>query len=238
MPTEHHITVNDGQKLSVVHHEAKTNKWMIFCHGFGSDKSGSYERRSQRATQEGYNAVRFDFRGNGESDGEFINANVSSRMDDLQAVINHFEPESFFIFGSSFGCKPAFHLCVNTDNFAGIIARSPVTYNNSIDHWRREVELNGSYEHSEGDVIDNRFFEDLDKYTFDLVENEIDAPALIFHGENDESIAFENSIKATQQLQTDVTFEKFHNEGHVYSDEAEKRMLDQAFNWTEYHNHS
>jgi len=48
------------------------------------------KKRAERIVEEGWNAVRFDFRGNGESDGEFIENGLSSKIMDLETVIEHF----------------------------------------------------------------------------------------------------------------------------------------------------
>jgi len=87
------IELNNGEEVAAVHHKADSDKWVFFCHGFGSDKEGSYEHRCERIVEEGWNAVRFDFRGNGESDGDFIDQNLSKKIEDLKSVINFFEPQ-------------------------------------------------------------------------------------------------------------------------------------------------
>ncbi len=72
MVEHHEVPVAGGESIAAVHHEAPSDRWFVCCHGFLSDKSGSHERRCRRAVQEGYNGVRFDFRGCGESDGAFV----------------------------------------------------------------------------------------------------------------------------------------------------------------------
>ena len=93
------IPVGEGEEISAVHHEAETETWIFFCHGFGSNKEGSYETRCKQAAEAGFNAVRFDFRGNGESDGEFVEQTLSSRIKDLKSVIEHFNPSKYALFG-------------------------------------------------------------------------------------------------------------------------------------------
>ena len=61
MPTEREIRV-DGERIAAAHHAADGDRWLFFCHGFRSDKAGSYEERCERAVEAGYDAVRFDFR--------------------------------------------------------------------------------------------------------------------------------------------------------------------------------
>ena len=85
MPERFEVEV-DGQSVVGVTHPTSGDHWLVFCHGFLSDKSGSYEGRCRRAVESGYNAVRFDFRGCGDSDGSFVDQTLSDKLADLQAV--------------------------------------------------------------------------------------------------------------------------------------------------------
>ena len=136
---KHRIEVEDGEEISAVHHETDSNKWIFFCHGFGSNKEGSYEARAERAVDEGFNAVRFDFRGNGESDGAFEEQHLSDKIGDLKACVEHFRPEKIFLFGMSFGGKVVFH-AADEIGAEAVIGKSPVTYNSVMGKFREAVE--------------------------------------------------------------------------------------------------
>ncbi|ADB63774.1 alpha/beta hydrolase fold protein (plasmid) [Haloterrigena turkmenica DSM 5511] len=138
--TEHRVTVADGETVAAVHHEAPGDDWIVFCHGFLSDKTGSYERRCRRAVEHGYNAVRFDFRGCGASDGRFVDQTLSDKLADLHAVLEYVAPPSIVLFGSSFGGKVAFHAAVDDERVEAVATRAPVTYNRAFDEYRAIVE--------------------------------------------------------------------------------------------------
>lgn len=224
------VKVEKNQELSVRYHPAGSDRWIFFCHGFGSDKEGSYEERAERAVKEGYNAVRFDFRGNGESDGDFIKQNLSSRIEDLKAVIDYFEPESYVFFGSSFGGKVVFHASLETEPEA-IITRAPVTYNRSMEDYREEIRQKGEVEKIPDKKVDISFFEDFDTYSFNDISEEIDIPVLIFHGSSDDLVDINDSFKACKNTGTDTTLQKFHGEGHSFTETAEEKMKDMTFSW-------
>lgn len=230
MTDKQFLNVEKGKEVATVYHEADSNKWIFFCHGFGSDKEGSYTSRCERAAKEGYNAVRFDFRGNGESDGEFIEQTLSSKIKDLKTVINHFKPENYVLFGSSFGGKVVLESTEELDPEA-LIGRAPVTYNSIMDKYRAVVEEKGSFTHHEGATIDKRFYNDLDQYSFDQTAEKLDLPILIVHGEDDSTVHFENSQKAQKSIETDVLLQKLKEEKHLFSDDAEDKMLELMFNW-------
>lgn len=231
MTEKHSIKVENSESIAAVHHETDSNNWIFFCHGFGSNKEGSYKRRAEKAVEKGYNAVRFDFRGNGESDGEFIDQNLSSKIKDLETVIEFFKPENYLVFGSSFGGKVALHHAAENPDIDGVIGRAPVTYNTIMSKYRSVVEEKGKFQHHEGATIDESFFEDLDDYKFDEISGKFECPIAIFHGGEDTTVHFKNTSKAARKLQTDVMIQKLKEETHSFTDKAEERMLEQIFNW-------
>lgn len=231
METTHSIPVGDEGSIAAVHHGAPGTEWIVFCHGFISDKSGSYEDRCERAVAEGYNAVRFDFRGCGDSSGAFIDQTLSSRIADLTAVVEYFGLDAYVVFGSSFGGKVAFHTAVTDDRVRAIGARAPVTYQESSGERRRIIEAEGMYEYDTSHRLDERFFEDLDTYSFEEITESIDCPVWIVHGGDDASVPCENSFRAAAALDTDVLVQKYAGEGHRFSRDVEARLQDQFFYW-------
>ena len=229
--TQHRIPVVDDEAVAAVHHEAPGDDWIVFCHGFLSDKTGSYEHRCRRAVDEGYNAVRFDFRGCGESDGQFVDQTLSAKLSDLRAVVDQFDPASYVLFGSSFGGKVAFHAAAQDSRVSAVVTRAPVTYNQVFDTYRQAVERNGECQFDTGDRIDGRFFDDFDTYSFATIDLEI--PIAIFHGSDDAVVDVAHSFDAAAQFETDVLLETFASEGHRFSREAETRLLERLFHWLE-----
>lgn len=231
MTERHEITVEDGEAVVGVHHPAPSDRWLVFCHGFLSDKSGSYESRCRRAVREGYNAVRFDFRGCGESGGAFVDQTLGHKLADLAAVLDYFDPASCALFGSSFGGKVAVHTAADDDRIEAVAARAPVTLNRALDGYRDAVAEDGIREFEDGRRIDGRFFANLDRYPFERVTDAVDSPVAIFHGASDDSVPVEDSFEAARRLGTDVLVEKFADEGHRFSQDAERRMRDRLFGW-------
>lgn len=243
MPTRHTIPVADGERVVAVHHTPDSRDgppWLVFCHGFLSDKSGSYEGRCERAAREGYNAVRFDFRGCGEADGAFVDQTLSDKRADLRAVLAHFGPESVVLFGSSFGGKVAFHTAAVADDSGGergvptveaVVTRAPVTYNRTFTEARHEVEREGSLTFETGQTVDARFFADLADHPFRGVVGAVDCPVLLVHGSADDSVDIADSFEAAAALETDVTLEKVQGEGHRFSAAGEQRLRTRLFDW-------
>jgi len=227
------IEVEDGEEISTALHSSDSDRWIFFCHGFGSDKQGSYKRRCERAVKEGWNAVRFTFRGNGESDGDFIEQDLSSRIKDLNAVIDHFEPESYVIFGMSFGGKVVFHQAIEDEDVKAVVAKSAVTFNGAMQEFKEGIDRNGEFTLYGEKTVDRRFIEDLDSYRFTQVTRELSVPVCMFHGRSDTTVDPEFTWKAARELEKSVRVEMYDGEGHHLSDNAEEKLLDSMFQWLE-----
>lgn len=231
--TDHRVPVADGQRVAAVHHEATGDDWIVFCHGFLSDKTGSYEHRCRRAVEHGYDAVRFDFRGCGESDGSFVESTLSGRLADLRAVLEYFDPPSVVLFGSSFGGSVAFHAAVEDSRVESVVTRAPVTDTRAFDDYRVVVEREGECRFDDDRRIDRRFVTDLETYDFDDVAASLSIPVAIVHGLEDASVDVADSFEAARSLETDVLLETVADEGHRFSRDAEARLLARTFHWLE-----
>lgn len=81
-----------GEKLAGVLHEAGSKDIVVLCHGFRSSKEGRTMLSLANAlTSENISIFRFDFSGNGESEGTFEYGNYYKEVDDLRDVILHFK---------------------------------------------------------------------------------------------------------------------------------------------------
>ncbi|XP_021715104.1 uncharacterized protein LOC110683064 [Chenopodium quinoa] len=86
------VVVNDqSEKLVGLLHDTGSKDVVVVCHGFKSSKEqetmvdicGALEK-------EGISAYRFDFSGNGDSDGAFAYGNYVKEAEDIRAVVKHF----------------------------------------------------------------------------------------------------------------------------------------------------
>jgi len=89
-----------------------------------------------------------------------------------------------------------------------VIGRAPVTYNTIMDKYKAVVQNKGKFTHHPGATIDQRFYDDFEKHTFDQVIAKLDVPVAIFHGADDTTVHPEHSFKAAESLETDVMIQK------------------------------
>lgn len=89
------IENNHDEKLSGILHETGSKQLVIVCHGFQSSKERiPMVNLAAALEKEGVSAFRFDFAGNGESEGSFQYGNYRREAEDLRAVVQHFRREN------------------------------------------------------------------------------------------------------------------------------------------------
>jgi len=97
-PTEHRIVIPNkhGEKLVGLLHPMSSNKIVVLCHGFmASKKSSVIVDLADAITKQGISIFRFDFSGNGESEGEFQYGNYRKEADDLHSVVSYLYQEKY-----------------------------------------------------------------------------------------------------------------------------------------------
>ena len=87
--------------------KAKTDRAVLLCHGFLSNKNSTTNKTLTRAlTEQGIATFRFDFFGQGESDGPFENMTVTIALDQALAALDWMAARGYKrigLVGSSFG---------------------------------------------------------------------------------------------------------------------------------------
>lgn len=109
------IISNEGQKIFAVLHlplQRSNIPAVVMCHGLGGHKSGRnrlYVRLAKQLAANGIASLRFDFRGSGDSEGDFTESTVEGFVSDalkaLEYVSNHpkIDPKRIGLMGRSFG---------------------------------------------------------------------------------------------------------------------------------------
>jgi hypothetical protein len=85
------LTNKHGEKLVGVLDDTGSRQLVVLCHGFQSSKeSGTLVNLAAALVSEGISAFRFDFSGNGESEGQFLYGGYWKEVEDLHTVILYF----------------------------------------------------------------------------------------------------------------------------------------------------
>ncbi len=224
-----------GDKIAVkVHLPAeKTRGTIVFCHGFGSDKEGSYKKRCEFFAKNGLKAVRFDFRGNYESSLEFKDATLSTRIEDLERILEKFEDNNTVVHGTSFGGLVSIITTNKSEKIDFLGLRSPVTNLESISGIRNQVLEDGFYQHMPGKKVGRKFVEDLENYDLTGISEGINNPTLLMHGTKDKVIDIMYSETFFDKLKSKKRFIKYGGQGHRFDEETDFLSLNHVLEWFE-----
>ena len=108
---------NKGQKIFGMLHVPKTETQgvypvVLFCHGFGGNKVGRHRlfvRLSEHLSTSGIASLRFDFRGSGDSFGDFRDTTIESQIQDCEIAADFLskhpliDKDKIALLGSSLG---------------------------------------------------------------------------------------------------------------------------------------
>ena len=95
---------SDGLRLCGIFSEPnnKTRKCIVLCHGIGNvdkDEDGIFVQLSQALAIMGFGVFRFDFRGQGESEGKQIDMTITGEKRDLESAVNFLKEKGYIYFG-------------------------------------------------------------------------------------------------------------------------------------------
>ncbi len=118
---------------------------VINCHGFTGTKDVHFHPGlSRELCKKGFVALRFDFTGNGESEGEFSEGNITQEVTDIKkavdllSTLDYVDKERIGISGHSMGGAVVTYACTKDNRIKAVAALSPSV------NWKEYVEQNFS----------------------------------------------------------------------------------------------
>jgi alpha/beta superfamily hydrolase len=213
---------------------------IILCHGFSTSKDGrTYVRLEEILNDKKISTFRFDFYAHGESEGNFQEITTSEAVDDVQNAIEFLKKsgyEKIGLVGSSFGGLASILTASQSDDLYLLALKSPVSDYKSmahtrssdeeIDDWKNKGYIELDSVNEERRRLNYSFYEDAEKVNAYEASRKIKIPALIVHGDEDETVPIEQSIK-TARLIEDCRLEIIAGCDHFYSSpEHFEKLLD------------
>lgn len=216
--------------------DEKKGGTILLNHGFTSGKK-EYKDEAKYLKRKGYEAFRWDRRGYGDSTGdkdediEYLT--LSSGTKDLENVVNYLKDrwsieEGLAAYGSSFGGKITLHYSAEHPEAFDVLAlRAAGSY---FDLIREEIYdlLRNKKGYTEDDV--EMFMEDLRSYDAEKAVKKIQNPTIMFHGDDDEKVPIENSLRLLRNLDITRSLNIFKGWGHDFDEDEE--MLGRTLNLT------
>ncbi|MBI2129769.1 alpha/beta fold hydrolase [Candidatus Woesearchaeota archaeon] len=218
---------------------SKDRPIIILCHGFSSSKdSKTFVELEKILNEKGISTFRFDFYGHGESEGKFEDVTISEAVDDVLNAIKFLKQKGYKkigLMGSSFGGMASLLAASKTNDLYVLALKSPVSdYLREIiaqiskyplNVWKKQGFI--YYTNSKGNKfrLNYSFFEDAKTVSGYEAAKKIKIPTLIVHGDKDESVPIEQSIK-TAKLIKNCKLEIIKGADHRYTNpEHFEKML-------------
>ena len=118
--------------LAAVLHEANSDKIVIFAHGFTGSKHESgrlFVMAARSLSSAGFNVLRFDFMGEGDSSGDFNQMTPNTRITDLTAALSWAKRRKFArigLLGLSLGGATAICTAAQSPGVSALVTWSTV----------------------------------------------------------------------------------------------------------------
>ena len=187
----------DQQVFGVLHlPESTPAPGSIMCHGFTGHKAETHRLFVDAArdfTRNGLAVLRFDFRGSGDSEGEFHEMTVSREIEDARAALDFLasrpevDPARLGVLGLSLGGCVAACLAGTDDRVRALVLWA------AVGHMERTFD--GLAPEFTGDVLDmtgwplgRGFLDDLPNIQPLKQLEKYVGPSLVVHGSNDETV--------------------------------------------------
>jgi len=212
--------------------DEKKRPVIILCHGFTTSKeSFTTIKLEEILNKENIATFRFDFFGHGESEGNFSEITISEGVDDILQAIEYLKSLGYSkigLFGSSFGGTCSIMAASKSNDLYLLTLKSPlVNYIERDLAKKSKKELDDWKEKGYHNYIDSKGKEHRMNYTFfeDAYNNDgykaatkIHIPTLIVHGNEDQAVPIEQSVKVSEIL-SNGKLEIIEGANHHYSGE-------------------
>lgn len=238
---QHIVLENNGQRIFGVLHmpldQSKPVPAVLICHGLAGHKTGKYRlyvTLAKMLASNGIAALRVDFRGSGDSEGEFHDMTVSSTVHDALASLEWLEknplidPTRLGVFGRSFGGSVAVMTASRSQKIKSIALWAPVFNAKPWLKLWQSLQAGQLSEKEKSDAMTiNGQVPSLNFYRefFDMnLETDLEklrlTPVLHIHGESDNLILIDHAdhyVKHREQANAKTKFVRLPTADHDFS---------------------
>lgn len=249
------VLENKGQKIfGIFHRPIKKNHYptVLMCHGLAGHKTGRYRlyvHLAERLSKLGIASLRIDFRGSGDSEGNFSDATIGSEVSDAMLALDYLrhrpdvDPSRIGIFGRSVGGTVALITAQKSRPIKSLAIWSPLYDGKQWESlWNYlhspEIDEETRFENMKvnGQVPGDPFFHELFSMRMENhLKDLVDIPMLHIHGEKDNIVTIthaDNYLQARQGVKGTNKFIRYPESDHDFSHTKEQLMaLEETSEW-------
>lgn len=238
---------NEGQKIFGVFHRPvgiEKPPVILVCHGLAGDKTGKYRiyvKLAEMLSDVGIATLRIDFRGSGDSEGNFSDMTLEGEISDTLTALDflqkhpQIDPKRIGIFGRSVGGSVALIAASRHQQIKSIATWAPLSDGDQwLDQWKKlqapgvKEEFRQASMRVNGQIPGKGFFQQL----FNMrIEEDICAlqhiPLLHIHGELDKIVVIEHANKYVKFRENAIGITRFlrlPKSDHDFSDPEEQEL--------------
>jgi hypothetical protein len=226
--------------------KARTDRAVLLCHGFLSNKNSTTNKTLTRSlTEQGLATLRFDFFGQGESDGPFENITVTIALGQALAALDLLVARGYTrigLIGSSFGGLIALLAASKKPDIACLALKCPVADfaevlrlefgEAGMARWKTHHEIPDVTGGPKPVRLRYALYENCLEYDGYEAAADIKVPTLIVQGEKDELVPLHQSTRLMSALQGKRQLEILHGADHGFTKgEDFKKMATLLHDW-------
>ena len=201
------------ENLAYSHEENGSKTSVFFFGGYASNMTGTKATAlSQWCEENNYNFIRFDYSGNGKSEGNFEDGGISKWSSEATEVLKNFSNEKNIIIGSSMGGWISLIVSLrNLNLISGLIGIASAPdfvvgeWNRLSDDQKTQIKNDGKIiinwdKYNDDYTITYKFLEDgMNNILLNSAIN-IDCPIRLLHGRLDQVVSYETSEKIIEKI--------------------------------------
>lgn len=239
------IETAEKQKLNTyIYGTENAQTAIIFCHGFSGNSSGLFKPQLAEELSHKYLVCRFDFRGQGNSDGKFHDTSITHELEDLDCVVAYvrrqYSPEKIVLLGHSFGAAVAL-LYASQNKIDGLVSLSgegdlekAVIYEFTEKQLedlrtRGETLVENWSEDGDENLLGKQFLDDMLRYSTTDAAKKLQCPILFIHGKNDDVIPYDATEKMYKLVRSPKEIKLMENTDHTYNFFTNKPKTKEVF---------
>lgn len=230
--------------------DTPTDRLVVLCHGFLSNKNSTTNKTLARLLLEhGIATFRFDFFGQGESEGPFDRLTLTVTIDQARAALDLVAAKGYRrlgLAGSSFGGLVSIHIAAQRHDLSALALKCPVGDfpetlrlefgDERMAHWKQFNEIPDVTGGSRPVALQYGLYEDCLTYDAYKAAESIEAPTLIVQGDCDELVPLHQSRRLIDALRGEKRLEIVAGADHGFTKGTDfRRMTTLIADWFIHH---
>jgi putative redox protein len=241
-----HFLNLSGEKLEGTFHVPAKNSrhGIILGHCFTCSRHTRILRDLSLAlVDEGFKVLRFDFSGNGQSEGNFSESLYSKQVDDIKTAASFMSAQGaswIGVAGHSMGAMVALLAASQMDNIKAVCTLSAKASALQSFHFLSQDQIDELQRNGRANFISRgrnlelteAFFADAAKYDLSAIMPSLPQPLMVVHGDMDEIIPVENAYRLHQYKSANTELAIIPGADHMFSqDEHRQEVAQRVAKW-------